>query len=87
MEIMAAGAPYTVPALTHFNGKVLKILESCRKRNVRIAWEPLCLGRAAGWTTGSGVLELRRIQIEEKQRCGRRLFMGQRNFIGSLLPG
>jgi methionyl-tRNA formyltransferase len=38
--------------------------------------------------TGSGILELRRIQREGKQAMPAANFsMGQRGFIGSVLPG
>jgi methionyl-tRNA formyltransferase len=46
------------------------------------------LGKGCGVVTGSGVLELRRLQIEGKQAMPAADFVrGQRNFIGSTLPG
>jgi methionyl-tRNA formyltransferase len=77
-------------SFTRFNGRVLKILE---------AWPTECaspddigivvaLGKGCGVVTGSGILELRRIQLEGKQAIPTADFiMGQRSFIGSVLPG
>ncbi|RJO63000.1 MAG: methionyl-tRNA formyltransferase [Dehalococcoidia bacterium] len=77
-------------SFTHFNGRVLKILE---------AWPVACatqtevgavvaLGKGCGVVTGSGILELRRLQIEGKQAMSAADFIrGQRGFIGTVLPG
>jgi methionyl-tRNA formyltransferase len=76
-------------SFTRFNGRVLKILE---------AWPIACdapnsvgtvvaLEKGCGVVTGSGILELRRIQLEGKQAMPAANFiMGQRGFIGSVLP-
>jgi methionyl-tRNA formyltransferase len=76
-------------SFTLFNGKVLKILE---------AWPVPCethadigtvaaLGKGCGVVTGSGILELRRLQIEGKQALSAEEFIrGQREFVGSVLP-
>jgi methionyl-tRNA formyltransferase len=46
------------------------------------------LGKGCGVVTGSGILELHRLQIESKQAMSAADFIrGQRGFIGSVLPG
>ena len=76
-------------SFTRFNAKVLKILE---------AWPNDCpssgktgqvveLGKGCGVVTGSGILELRHIQLEGKQAMSAADFIrGQRKFVGSVLP-
>ena len=74
---------------TRFGGKVLKILEvwpvECE------APDPIgtvvALRKGCGVVTGSGILELRRLQIEGKQALAAPDFLrGQRGFVGSGLP-
>jgi methionyl-tRNA formyltransferase len=77
-------------SFTRFNGKVLKILESwpveCQTPNE--VGRVVALGKGCGVVTGSGILELRRIQIEGKQAMSAADFLrGQRGFVGSMLPG
>jgi len=46
------------------------------------------LGKGCGVATGSGVLELRRLQAEGKQAMPAADFIrGHRGFVGSVLPG
>jgi methionyl-tRNA formyltransferase len=74
---------------THFNGKVLKILEAwpieCETSNP--VGTAVALEKGCGVVTGSGILELRRLQIEGKQAMSaEELIRGQRGFVGSVLP-
>ena len=75
-------------SFTRFNAKVLKILEvwpiECDAPNP--AGTVVALGKGCGVVTGSGILELRRLQIEGKQAMSAADFIrGQRGFIGSIL--
>jgi methionyl-tRNA formyltransferase len=76
-------------SFTRFGGRVLKILESWpveydAPNNVGTVVE---VEKSSGVVTGSGILELRRIQLEGKQCMSASDFIrGQRCFIGSVLP-
>ena len=77
-------------SFTRFNRRVLKILEAwpieCDAPNN--VGTVVALGKGCGVVTGSGILELRRIQREGKQAMPAANFiMGQHGFIGSVLPG
>jgi methionyl-tRNA formyltransferase len=77
-------------SFTRFNARVLKILEAwpveCASQNP--VGTAVALGKGCGVVTGSGILELRRIQIEGKQVMPVADFIrGQRGFIGTVLPG
>lgn len=77
-------------SFTRFSGKTLKILEAwpveCETPNDIGA--VVALGKGCGVVTGRGLLELRHVQIEGRQAMSAADFiMGQRGFIGSVLPG
>jgi len=77
-------------SFTRYNGRVLKILQAwpieCESPND--VGTMVVLGKGCGVVTGSGILELHRLQIESKQAMSAADFIrGQRGFIGSVLPG
>lgn len=76
-------------AFTRFNGRMLKILETSPKDMDFAApiGSVVPLGQGCGVTTSSGILELRRLQIESKQSMSVSDFInGHRSFIGTNLP-
>jgi len=76
-------------SFTRFNGRVLKILQAwpieCESPND--VGTMVALGKGCGVVTGSGILELHRLQIESKQAMSAADFLrGQHGFIGAALP-
>ena len=74
---------------TRFGGKVLKILEAhpIVGESAEPSGRVVSLGKGCGVSTGAGVLELQRVQLEGKQPVSAADFArGQRGFVGSTLP-
>jgi methionyl-tRNA formyltransferase len=76
-------------AFTRFNGKILKILEALPHEMACTApvGSIVPLMRGCGVTTGEGILELRRLQIEGKQAMSAADFLnGHQSFMSAILP-
>lgn len=77
-------------SFTRFGAKSFKILEASPVACIAPGGvgTVVSINRGCGVVTGCGILELLRIQIEGKQAMSAADFIrGQRNFIGSVLPG
>jgi methionyl-tRNA formyltransferase len=76
-------------SFTRYGGKVLKILEVWPLAFPvnGVVGQVVAIDKGCGVVSGSGVLELRRLQIEGKQPLPVADFIrGQRAFIGTVLP-
>ncbi|MCL1885208.1 MAG: methionyl-tRNA formyltransferase [Dehalococcoidia bacterium] len=76
-------------AFTRFNGRIIKILEAfpCETECAAAPGAVIPLGKSCVISTGHGMLELRRVQIEGKQSMSIFDFLnGQSSFIGATLP-